>query len=81
VLLLVHDTKPPFLAGQAVTGKASGVVLPLRDPTSDMAVIARCAAARVPACVCARLLAAGRWPLRRRAAWCRHGSVVVAHCQ
>lgn len=42
VLLLVHDTKPPFLAGQVVSGRAAGVVLPLRDPTSDMAVIARC---------------------------------------
>ena len=41
VLLLVHDTKPPFLAGQVLSGKATGVVLPLKDPTSDMAVIAR----------------------------------------
>lgn len=41
VLLLVHDTKPPFLQGQVVSGKATGVVLPLKDPTSDMAVIAR----------------------------------------
>ncbi|WIA21043.1 hypothetical protein OEZ85_005370 [Tetradesmus obliquus] len=41
VLLLVHDTKPPFLEGKALSGKAAGVVLPLKDPTSDMAVIAR----------------------------------------
>jgi pre-mRNA-splicing factor ATP-dependent RNA helicase DHX38/PRP16 len=41
VLLLVHDTKPPFLQGKALSGKAAGVVLPLKDPTSDMAVIAR----------------------------------------
>jgi len=38
VLLLVHDTKPPFLQGKALSGKAAGVVLPLKDPTSDMAV-------------------------------------------
>jgi pre-mRNA-splicing factor ATP-dependent RNA helicase DHX38/PRP16 len=42
VLLLVHDTKPPFLEGKALSGRAAGVVLPLKDPTSDMAVIARC---------------------------------------
>jgi len=41
VLLLVHDTKPPFLQGQVLSGKATGVVLPLKDSTSDMAVIAR----------------------------------------
>jgi pre-mRNA-splicing factor ATP-dependent RNA helicase DHX38/PRP16 len=41
VLLLVHDTKPPFLQGQAVLSKAANIVLPLKDPTSDMAVIAR----------------------------------------
>ncbi|KAF6263292.1 P-loop containing nucleoside triphosphate hydrolase protein [Scenedesmus sp. NREL 46B-D3] len=41
VLLLVHDTKPPFLEGKALSGRAAGVVLPLKDPTSDMAVIAR----------------------------------------
>ncbi len=46
VLLLVHDTKPPFLAGQVLSGKATGVVLPLKDPTSDMAVIARWAGLR-----------------------------------
>lgn len=41
VLLLVHDTKPPFLEGKVFSGKTAGVVLPLKDPTSDMAVIAR----------------------------------------
>lgn len=41
VLLLVHDTKPPFLQGQVLSGKTTGVVLPLKDSTSDMAVIAR----------------------------------------
>jgi pre-mRNA-splicing factor ATP-dependent RNA helicase DHX38/PRP16 len=41
VLLLVHDMRPPFLQGKAVLTKASNIVLPLKDPTSDMAVIAR----------------------------------------
>eukprot|EP00879_Flechtneria_rotunda_P008294 GHRR01008688.1.p1 GENE.GHRR01008688.1~~GHRR01008688.1.p1 ORF type:complete len:458 (+),score=154.24 GHRR01008688.1:206-1375(+) len=41
VLLLIHDTKPPFLEGKVFSGKAGGVVLPLKDSTSDMAVIAR----------------------------------------
>ena len=41
MLLLVHDTKPPFLQGKAVLTKASNIILPLKDPTSDMAVIAR----------------------------------------
>jgi pre-mRNA-splicing factor ATP-dependent RNA helicase DHX38/PRP16 len=41
VLLLVHDTKPPFLKGKAVLSSKAQVTLPLRDPTSDMAVIAK----------------------------------------
>lgn len=41
VLLLVRDTKPPFLTGKTIFSKQSGPVMPLRDPTSDMAVIAR----------------------------------------
>ncbi|KAF5843773.1 P-loop containing nucleoside triphosphate hydrolase protein [Dunaliella salina] len=41
VLLLVHDTKPPFLEGKVVGMRGGDIVLPLKDPTSDMAVIAR----------------------------------------
>ncbi|KAL4449004.1 hypothetical protein ABPG77_007721 [Micractinium sp. CCAP 211/92] len=41
VLLLVHDTKPPFLDGRFLFTKQKGPVLPLKDSTSDMAVIAR----------------------------------------
>ncbi|GIL69699.1 hypothetical protein Vretifemale_520, partial [Volvox reticuliferus] len=41
VMLLVHDTKPPFLEGKVVNNKQADIVLPLKDPTSDMAVIAR----------------------------------------
>lgn len=41
VLLLVHDTKPPFLKGKAVLSSKAQVTLPLKDPTSDMAVIAK----------------------------------------
>ncbi len=41
VMLLVHDTKPPFIDGRVLYTKQTGPVLPLKDPTSDMAVIAR----------------------------------------
>ncbi|KAL9256976.1 Pre-mRNA-splicing factor ATP-dependent RNA helicase DEAH7-like protein [Drosera capensis] len=41
VILLVHDTKPPFLDGRVVYTKQADPVLPLKDPTSDMAIIAR----------------------------------------
>lgn len=40
-MLLVHDTKPPFLDGRVIFTKQSEPVLPLKDPTSDMAVIAK----------------------------------------
>ncbi|KAF3788484.1 Pre-mRNA-splicing factor ATP-dependent RNA helicase [Nymphaea thermarum] len=41
VILLVHDTKPPFLDGRIVFTKQAEPVLPLKDPTSDMAIISR----------------------------------------
>ncbi|XP_047080870.1 pre-mRNA-splicing factor ATP-dependent RNA helicase DEAH7-like [Lolium rigidum] len=41
VTLLVHDTKPLFLDGQAVLSEQAEPVTPLKDPTSDMAIIAR----------------------------------------
>jgi len=41
VVLLVHDTRPPFLDGRYVFTKQSEPVLPLRDSTSDMAIIAK----------------------------------------
>ncbi|GBG65277.1 hypothetical protein CBR_g50319 [Chara braunii] len=41
VVLLVHDTKPPFLDGRVVFTKQQDPVMPVKDPTSDMAVIAR----------------------------------------
>ena len=41
VMLLVHDTKPPFLDGRAVFTKQADMVLPVKDATSDMAMIAR----------------------------------------
>uniref|UniRef100_A0ACD5TBN9 Uncharacterized protein n=2 Tax=Avena sativa TaxID=4498 RepID=A0ACD5TBN9_AVESA len=41
VVLLVHDTKPPFLDGRAVFAEQAEPVTPLKDPTSDMAIIAR----------------------------------------
>jgi len=39
--LLVHDARPPFLDGRAVFSKQSEAVLPVKDPTSDLALIAR----------------------------------------
>ncbi|KAK9273961.1 hypothetical protein L1049_018773 [Liquidambar formosana] len=41
VILLVHDTKPPFLDGRVVFTKQSEPIMPIKDPTSDMAVISR----------------------------------------
>lgn len=41
VLLIVHDTKPPFLSGKHVFTRQMEPVMPLKDPTSDMAIIAR----------------------------------------
>ncbi|CAM6106133.1 unnamed protein product [Calypogeia fissa] len=41
IILLVHDTKPPFLDGRVVYTKQAELVLPVKDPTSNMAVIAR----------------------------------------
>eukprot|EP00891_Asterochloris_glomerata_P006618 jgi/Astpho2/6618/fgenesh1_pm.00101_%23_12_t len=40
-ILLVHDPQPPFLDGRILFTKQAEPVLPLRDPTSDMAVIAK----------------------------------------
>ncbi|KAL8249630.1 hypothetical protein R6Q59_006498 [Mikania micrantha] len=41
VLLLVHYTKPPFLDGRIVFTKQAEPIVPLKDPTSDMAIISR----------------------------------------
>ena len=42
VMLLVHDMKPPFLEGKAwLSTKKAEMVLPVKDATSDMAMIAR----------------------------------------
>ncbi|EFH47800.1 EMB3011 [Arabidopsis lyrata subsp. lyrata] len=40
-ILLVHDTKPPFLDGRVVFTKQAEPVMPVKDPTSDMAIISR----------------------------------------
>ncbi|KAL4370878.1 hypothetical protein AHAS_Ahas06G0109800 [Arachis hypogaea] len=39
VILLVHDTKPPFLDGRVVFTKQAEPIMPIKDPTSDMAII------------------------------------------
>ncbi|MQM09485.1 hypothetical protein Taro_042358 [Colocasia esculenta] len=41
IILLVHDTKPPFLDGRVVFTKQAEPVMPIKDPTSDMAIISR----------------------------------------
>lgn len=38
---LFADTKPPFLDGRVVFTKQAEPVMPIKDPTSDMAIIAR----------------------------------------
>ncbi|CAI9117651.1 OLC1v1019095C1 [Oldenlandia corymbosa var. corymbosa] len=40
-VLLVHDVKPPFLDGSIVFSKQAEPLLPIKNPTSDMAVISR----------------------------------------
>ena len=41
VHVMVHDLKPPFLDGRTVFTKQLEPVNPIRDPTSDLAVIAK----------------------------------------
>lgn len=41
VILHFHDTKPPFLDGRIVYTKQAEPILPLKDPTSNMAIISR----------------------------------------
>lgn len=41
VHLLVHNVVPPFLDGRIVFTKQPEPVIPVRDPTSDMALVAR----------------------------------------
>ncbi|KAK9717649.1 hypothetical protein QE152_g23615 [Popillia japonica] len=41
VHLLVHNIVPPFLDGRIVFTKQPEPVVPVRDPTSDMAIVAR----------------------------------------
>ncbi|XP_024928631.2 pre-mRNA-splicing factor ATP-dependent RNA helicase DEAH7 isoform X2 [Ziziphus jujuba] len=41
VILLVHDTKPPFLDRRVVYTKQAEPIMPIKDPTSDMAIISR----------------------------------------
>ncbi|KAK3086642.1 hypothetical protein FSP39_021298 [Pinctada imbricata] len=49
VHLLVHNIVPPFLDGRIVFTKQPEPVIPLKDPTSDMAQVARkgCAVVRI----------------------------------
>jgi len=39
--LLVRDLKPPFLDGNIIYTKQLEAVQPIKDPSSDMAVVAR----------------------------------------
>eukprot|EP01119_Soliformovum_irregulare_P011448 TRINITY_DN2865_c0_g1_i1.p1 TRINITY_DN2865_c0_g1~~TRINITY_DN2865_c0_g1_i1.p1 ORF type:complete len:1109 (-),score=401.60 TRINITY_DN2865_c0_g1_i1:141-3467(-) len=41
VHVLVHEYKPPFLDGRVVFTKQQKPVVPIRDPTSDLAVISK----------------------------------------
>ncbi|KOX67360.1 Pre-mRNA-splicing factor ATP-dependent RNA helicase PRP16 [Melipona quadrifasciata] len=49
VHLLVHNVVPPFLDGRIVFTKQPEPVVPVRDPTSDMALVARKGSALVRA--------------------------------
>ena len=48
-VLVVHDTMPPFLDGRVRFTKQADLVLPLKDASSDMAVISRNGSALVGA--------------------------------
>lgn len=37
----ITDTKPPFLDGRVVFTKQAEPIMPIKDPTSDMAIISR----------------------------------------
>ncbi|XVE91093.1 hypothetical protein DITRI_Ditri20bG0127800 [Diplodiscus trichospermus] len=39
VVLLVHDIKPPFFDGRILYTKQAEPIMPVKDPTSDMAII------------------------------------------
>jgi pre-mRNA-splicing factor ATP-dependent RNA helicase DHX38/PRP16 len=39
--MLITDTKPPFLDGRVVYTKQAEPIMPIKDPTSDMALISR----------------------------------------
>jgi len=41
VMLMVHDIKPPFLSGKIVYTTQSGPIQVVKDPTSDIALLAR----------------------------------------
>ena len=41
VHILVHNIVPPFLNGRIVFTKQPEIVIPVRDPTSDMAIVAK----------------------------------------
>lgn len=41
LLFVVTDTKPPFLDGRIVFTKQAEPIMPIKDPTSDMAIISR----------------------------------------
>ena len=41
VQLMVHNVSPPFLDGRVSFTKQLAPVLPIKDPTSDMAIIAK----------------------------------------
>jgi pre-mRNA-splicing factor ATP-dependent RNA helicase DHX38/PRP16 len=41
IMLVVKDAKPPFLDGRQIFTKQMEPVVPLKDGTSDMAVVAR----------------------------------------
>ena len=39
--IVVHDMKPPFLDGKVVLSKQTEPVMPIKDPTSDMALFSK----------------------------------------
>lgn len=70
VHLLVHNVVPPFLDGRIVFTKQPEPVVPVRDPSSDMALVARKGSA---------LVRAYREQKERRRAQCKHWELAGTH--
>jgi hypothetical protein len=78
VMLVVSDARPSFLDGRQIFTKQMDPVLPLKDPTSDMAVVARRGSKLVMQVRTASLAAAAMHAVHACAMRCQRGCAVWA---